>query len=426
MELSDDDCAALLAGFDELDDLREAPDARRCGQFRTGWREATGQGREYTDATLKRLTWRNLGYRLGWQWGERSAAEIDEMCQRFARYFRERHPTSTTSASPGHWQADIHAWVHRHRQLPDALAEHLVTFFTHCFEHNRCPEHAWFGISTRAVSLVVGQLHLGALTRSGGSDDRGLWLLLDRPLDDIPGLDCRVVKSTRADPAPLTWGHLETLEHLPALNDHAGLWTSHGAASRRIMDFPVASARSEVFHRRHHRQRLTEFWPALDRAAAPPLPPDLSAVSRALEAGGAFDPESTEDARRRIERAIVQRQGQGRFREALLANYGGRCPITGCDLPEALEAAHIVPYNGEQTNHPANGLPLRADIHTLFDLHLLSIEPESRTVVIAPKLRESCYAGLAGKMLEGSVRGPEPDRIALVAHYQVFLKYTGQ
>jgi len=144
-----------------------------------------------------------------------------------------------------------------------------------------------------------------------------------------------------------------------------------------------------------------------------------------MEAEGAFDPESTGDARRRIERAIVQRQGQGRFRAELLENYGGRYPITGCDLSEALEAAHIVPYNGEQTKHPVNGLPLRADIHTLFDLHLLSIHPESRKVVIAPKLRGSCYAGLEGKVLERPRQGPEPGRTALAAHHRLLMARSG-
>ena len=37
-------------------------------------------------------------------------------------------------------------------------------------------------------------------------------------------------------------------------------------------------------------------------------------------------------------------------------------------------AAHIIPYKGYSTNHIQNGILLRADIHTLFDLDLLRID----------------------------------------------------
>src|SRR5271155_3471993 len=40
-----------------------------------------------------------------------------------------------------------------------------------------------------------------------------------------------------------------------------------------------------------------------------------------------------------------------------------------------LEAAHISPYRGLQSNHPQNGLLLRADLHSLFDLGMLAVDP---------------------------------------------------
>lgn len=418
MILSDDDCSAFLTDLGDLNDIRQAPDARRRGQFRTGWQEATERGVEYTADTLKRLTWRNLGYRLGEKWGMRSAAEIDEVYEQFARYFQTIDSPTTTSTSPDNWLDDVRAWTRHHRrQVPDGLADELVTFFALCFEYNRCPDHAWFGISDRAVSLVVGGLYLGALNFNSKREDRGLWLLLDRSFDDIPGMDFRVVKSTRGDSEPLIWGHLAVLEHLPALHSHAYLWASHAAASARIMDFPISRARDEAFHRRNHRHRLAEFWSSV---AAPALP-DLPAISQALEAEGTFDPTSIKDARQRIERAIVQRQGQSKFRGDLLEKYDRRCPITGCDLPAALEAAHIIPYKGKDTNDVANGLLLRADIHTLFDLYLLTIHPESRKVVIAPELQGSCYAELEGKELASPKQRSGPAQGALEEHYREFL-----
>lgn len=79
-----------------------------------------------------------------------------------------------------------------------------------------------------------------------------------------------------------------------------------------------------------------------------------------------FDPKSVEDGREKIAVSIVKRRGQPEFRRKLLTVYQGRCAISGTDAVEALEAAHIVPYKGAATNHPTNGLLLRADLHTLL------------------------------------------------------------
>lgn len=127
---------------------------------------------------------------------------------------------------------------------------------------------------------------------------------------------------------------------------------------------------------------------------------ELEDAAEALEAAGEFDPTSIEDGRERVLAAIVRRQGQPAFRKALMAAYGGRCAITGCDAPEALEAAHIVPYMGEATNTVQNGLLLRADLHTLFDRGLMGVDPKLLTVVITHGLRGTCYEELEGKDLE--------------------------
>lgn len=110
-----------------------------------------------------------------------------------------------------------------------------------------------------------------------------------------------------------------------------------------------------------------------------------------------FDPESTIDGRERAMLSIVRRRGQPEFRRKLLELYQGQCAISDCDAVEALEAAHITPYRGPATNHPSNGLCLRADLHTLFDLGLLTIDPVTMTVILAPQLRETSYGYLAGK-----------------------------
>ncbi|WP_429439391.1 HNH endonuclease [Paraburkholderia sp. GAS33] len=114
----------------------------------------------------------------------------------------------------------------------------------------------------------------------------------------------------------------------------------------------------------------------------------------------AFDPRGIDDARERVTRGIKIRRGQKNFRDALLAAYDGRCAITGCDIQDVLEAAHITPYLGPETNHVTNGLLLRTDLHTLLDCHLLGIEPATKRVLLAPSLRTSVdYGHLHGQSL---------------------------
>jgi predicted restriction endonuclease len=125
---------------------------------------------------------------------------------------------------------------------------------------------------------------------------------------------------------------------------------------------------------------------------------DRMQAEEAVEQSGDFDPTDMQDARRKVLAAIVRRQGQRVFRQALLDAYGERCAISGCAVKDVLEAAHIFPYQGDHTNHVTNGILLRADLHTLFDLHLISLE-ESGKIVIANALRKTDYAWLADATL---------------------------
>ncbi|WP_366143009.1 HNH endonuclease [Tardiphaga sp.] len=132
------------------------------------------------------------------------------------------------------------------------------------------------------------------------------------------------------------------------------------------------------------------------------LAPLFSGLPRITSEEGddpAFDPDSVTDERERAIRAIRLRRGQPAFRATLLEAYGRRCAITGCSVVDVLEAAHITPHMGPLTNHVSNGLILRADLHTLFDCGLLSIDPTTRTVVIAETLKASSYIKLSGKPL---------------------------
>ncbi|MBV2132072.1 HNH endonuclease [Pseudomonas sp. MAP12] len=71
----------------------------------------------------------------------------------------------------------------------------------------------------------------------------------------------------------------------------------------------------------------------------------------------------------------VARIGQEQFRSALLAFWGGRCALTGCDLLPTLVASYIRPWslsNSSQRLDPFNGLLLSANADRLFDQGLMS------------------------------------------------------
>jgi len=134
-----------------------------------------------------------------------------------------------------------------------------------------------------------------------------------------------------------------------------------------------------------------------------------------------YDPANEEEGRKRTLQALWLRRGQGTFRKALLGAYDRRCAITACDVANALNAAHINAYRGPQTNHPQNGLLLRADIHNLFDVGLISIDPDKMTVITSPNLIGTAYESLSGKKVtvptDPTLR-PHPD--ALKAHRKRF------
>ena len=68
-------------------DVRKTPDDYRRRQFRAGWGDASVPGKQYTDDTLNRLTWRNLGYRLGKNLGRRTPEQIDLLFDDFATQY---------------------------------------------------------------------------------------------------------------------------------------------------------------------------------------------------------------------------------------------------------------------------------------------------------------------------------------------------
>jgi hypothetical protein len=130
------------------------------------------------------------------------------------------------------------------------------------------------------------------------------------------------------------------------------------------------------------------------------------------------DAEPPNDPVERYLAPIRRRRGARLFRKRLLHLYQNRCAITGDGPVEVLEAAHIEPHSLSGRNSSDNGLLLRADVHTLFDIRLIKINPNSLQVETHSKLKSTPYGDLQGKKLRQRRDGLTPNYDYLQNHYE--------
>ena len=87
-----------------------------------------------------------------------------------------------------------------------------------------------------------------------------------------------------------------------------------------------------------------------------------------------------------------RRKGQDYFRRMILANYGGRCALTGISVPQLLLASHIIPWADKSHKkdrlNPCNGICLSALYDKAFDKGLFTISPDDYTIRLSSALRE--------------------------------------
>ena len=92
------------------------------------------------------------------------------------------------------------------------------------------------------------------------------------------------------------------------------------------------------------------------------------------------------------ERAALRsaRLGQGKFRNALMKRWNGKCPLSTVAHPKLLRASHIKPWsssNNFERLDPANGLLLSAAYDAAFDALLVSFSDEG-AILLAPDFPE--------------------------------------
>lgn len=88
-------------------------------------------------------------------------------------------------------------------------------------------------------------------------------------------------------------------------------------------------------------------------------------------------------------REVKTRVNQNVFRQIVLANYDGKCAVTGIDIPELLVASHIIPWSlSEQDRlNPENGICLSSLYDKAFDKGLIGIN-SSFKIILSPTLKK--------------------------------------
>jgi hypothetical protein len=97
-----------------------------------------------------------------------------------------------------------------------------------------------------------------------------------------------------------------------------------------------------------------------------------------------------------IQQAILKdwrtRPEQPAFRAEVVRLFRGRCAISGANQLAGLEAAHIIPHvsaSKQNKRSGLNGIPLRADLHRLFDAGKLTIDPDTLRIELDTDLQRA-------------------------------------
>ena len=110
------------------------------------------------------------------------------------------------------------------------------------------------------------------------------------------------------------------------------------------------------------------------------------------------------------------RTNQTAFRAKVLSEYNGKCAITDITITAILEAAHVIPVDGNN-DCVDNSLLLSKNMHGLFDRFLISINPESNALELSKSIMGKGLDSYIGKAIKHKVSYKN-----LNWHYEQFKK----
>lgn len=181
---------------------------------------------------------------------------------------------------------------------------------------------------------------------------------------------------------------LRSLEHQNAMDriGHQCVDFGEPILTSLIVD-EVTRRCSEGFTREFRRDDAQEredcyaFWAPLDGTTDAPERGNKATHQSISERG----PDETLQARAARFAQTAVRPDQAAFRRRVFLEHRGACVVTGCTIPEALDAAHREGRDWRLGhNSGADGLLLRKDVHALYDAGLVRIDVTG-TVTFDPR-----------------------------------------
>jgi hypothetical protein len=85
-------------------------------------------------------------------------------------------------------------------------------------------------------------------------------------------------------------------------------------------------------------------------------------------------------------RLVKVRSGQQAFRKSLLDRYGEVCALSGPAPSQVIDAAHLYSYADVGQHDDLGGLLIRKDLHRLFDLGLITVDPSTLKIRVDDSL----------------------------------------
>lgn len=130
-------------------------------------------------------------------------------------------------------------------------------------------------------------------------------------------------------------------------------------------------------------------------------------------------------------REVKTRVNQNVFRQIVVANYSGKCAVTGIDIPELLFASHIVPWaeNENERLNPENGICLSALYDKAFDKGFIAISENYELLIstdLKKKSKHDYYAKYFSSLENEKIKMPQrylPNKEFLQYHLDtIFVK----
>jgi len=110
-------------------------------------------------------------------------------------------------------------------------------------------------------------------------------------------------------------------------------------------------------------------------------------------------------------REVKTRVNQSVFRQIVLANYLGKCAISGIDIPELLVASHIIPWsiNKDERLNPENGICLSSLYDKAFDIGLIGLSTDYKILIsgdLKKNTNKEYYAQYFGILKKNQINLP--------------------